>query len=97
MLNRRTLFGRLLLTASAFFVAPAVTVEAAPQDTPVRDQTGLYVRDGEWRMAVNGYDVGSAQRVVDQVRADAYERGRAVAEARADSRAMLVAESGGTT
>jgi hypothetical protein len=86
-MRRRDLFGRLATVAAVVSLAPAAKAEAAPQDTPVLDQTGLYVRDGEWRMAVNGADVGSVQSVIDAERADAYERAEFVKAMRDESRA----------
>lgn len=89
MIDRRGFFANLLAAAAAFVVAPKVAgAEGRPQDTPIRDQTGLYVRDGELHMAVNGYDVGSAQPVIDEARAEGYERGRAVEAAARESRSL---------
>lgn len=76
MISRRTLFGRMLVAASAFVVAPAVRVEAAPTQ---HDIEGSFP-DGE-----------PMDLMLRQARTEGYERGRAVEQAKTESRAMHAA------
>lgn len=84
-MTRRTLFGRLLVAASAFVVAPAVTVEAAPGHgvTCLCEMPGCLGSTPEGRALIEQVAIEQAQ-----ARAEGYERGRAVEQASAESRAM---------
>ncbi len=129
-MNRRTLFGRLLAAASAFVVAPAVRVEAAPTQYDIEgsfpdgDPMDLMLRGIGTRyicatcryrtqaatptlplsavadeivehMAVRHAGVeqptSGVNDTITEARAEGYERGRAVEQAKAESRAMHAA------
>lgn len=78
-MNRRQLLERALAGAAAFVAAPAVNAEAARLSRLSRRAMPTLLEGDVWVLSSE----------IRQARAEGYERGRAVEQARAESRAKL--------
>ena len=86
--TRRSLIGMLGLGAAAAALAPA-TVQADDQIRTQIDAILARAHPSPWGPTYSTDDLNELCNVIDQARADGYNQGRLVEEARQESRALF--------